>query len=100
MQTEPYGRRGILAIVSSVIFASRRLVSLVMGMISPLFGLGTVLYQYHLSTEEGKGEKLTFMIPVNMKLVVMLMLHSILSTFSCVIAGGSSAASSHFSLWV
>lgn len=38
------------------------------------------------------------MIPVNIKFVETLILHSILSTLSVVTVGGSSEASSHFSL--
>lgn len=47
---------------------------------------------------EVKRAKQTFMIPVNMKAVDILILHSIFSTFSCVTVDGSSVASSHFSL--
>jgi hypothetical protein len=69
-------------------------------MFSPPFGLGPVIYRLQDSDYQGRGEEQTFMIPVNMKFVVILMLHSTLSTVSCEVVGGSSGASSHFSLGI
>jgi hypothetical protein len=98
MQIGPYVRRGSLVNALRVIFASRRLVCLVWGMSSPLFDLGTVLNQSGHSCQKEQRAKPTFVIPVNIKFVEILILHSILSTFSWVTVGGSSGASSHFSL--
>jgi hypothetical protein len=100
MRIEPCARRGTRAVALCVIFESRWLVGRVLEMFSPPFGLGPVIYQLQDSYYQGKGEEQTFMIPVNMKFVVILMLHSTLSTVSCDVVGGSSGASSHFSLGI